>query len=119
MPELEIREAARPQGADVVRGMSFFMLRGDHLLMIDQDLSFGFVERYLRWLIFTKARVLTSDARGQLIPQGFFDGKNDQLKQVSSIKLQPPASGADMLPSVRAGSRSVDGEVPETNIFAT
>jgi len=94
------------------------MLRGDHILMIDQDLSFGYVERYLRWLIFTQSRVLANDARIQLIPQVFFDGQNGQLKQVESIKLQPPAAGADMLPSVAAGHRSLDGEVSETNVFA-
>ena len=96
--ELEIREISKPNDADFLRGMSFFMLKGDHVLVIEQDLGTPLMERYFRWLLCQQSKVSPRDARVQLIPRIFLDPSSDLMKSISSIKLRPsPVSSADSM----------------------
>lgn len=95
--ELTLGEAERPNGADYLKGMLFFMLRGDHAFIIERELSIGALERYLRWLIFTLTKVGDRDARVRLVPRALLDDEAALLKAVSRIVVSPPPSIPNML----------------------
>lgn len=95
--EFEVRTADKPNGTEILRGMSFFLIRGDHVLTIEQELTNPIFERYLRWLLCTQAAVARKDARMQLVPQVFLDHGQQMLRTVRSITFKPPKLKADEL----------------------
>jgi hypothetical protein len=110
--ELEIREANKPNNAEFLRGMAFFMLRDDHVLIVEQDLGASALERYLRWVIFTQARVSVKDSRIQLVPQVFLAGDGAELKSVNLISLKPPPTNAGLFHATQAFSQE-EGETTD------
>jgi len=98
--------------------MSFFLLRGDHVLVVEQDLTTSMLERYLRWLLCTRTKTALRDARVQLVPKIFLDGEQHVLKEVRSIKLTPPPASLSgfALERTRSFVLAADDE-PETDIL--
>lgn len=118
--ELEVRELVKPNDAEVLRGMSFFLLRGDHVIVIEQDLSNSIMERYLRWLIVTQTGLSQSNARIQLIPRVFLTDELDRMPNVRMIRLKPSPVRADELDLGRSGpsfSGSLAAE-PATDVLS-
>jgi hypothetical protein len=88
--ELEIRELVKPNDAELLRGMSFFLIQGDHVLIIEQDLTTSVLERYLTWLLCERTPVAAKNGRVQLLREVLLDDSAHMLKEVSSINLRPP-----------------------------
>jgi hypothetical protein len=95
--ELEVRELVKPNDAEILRGMSFFLLSGDHAIVIEQDLSNSVMERYVRWLLDTQTGLSQNSARVQLIPKLFLTDQLDQMPNVRMIRLKPGRLRADEL----------------------
>lgn len=87
--ELEVREMAKPNDAEVLKGMSFFLIRGDHVLVIEQDLTSSMMERYLRWLLCERCTIAQRNVPLKLIPKLFLDEKVENLRDVSLVRLKP------------------------------
>ena len=87
--ELEIRELDKPNNAEVLRGINYFMIRGDHVLSIEQSLTNVSCERYFKWLLCEQTAIAVRNQRIQLIPQALLDDSAELLKEVGSIKLHP------------------------------
>ena len=118
--ELEVRELVKPNDAEVLRGMSFFLLSGDHVIVIEQDLSNPVMERYLRWLVNARTGRSPNNQRIQLIPKIFLGDDLDLMPDVKMIRLKPAPAHADEL---EFGGRkaSVSGELetePTTNVLS-
>jgi len=95
--ELEIREAVKPNDAEVLQGMTFFMIRKDHVLVVEQGLTNPIFERYLRWLLCERTPVAQRNARVPLIPKLFLDENVEGLKDVKLIRLRPAPLQVDTL----------------------
>ena len=107
--EFEVRLADKPNDAEVLRGMSFFLLRGDHVLIIEQDMTNPIFERYLRWLLCHQTRVARKDTRIQLIPRALIGQGGEMLRNVRSIQFRPPKLTADELQLGHQTSKSMLG----------
>lgn len=93
--ELEIRTIGKPNDAEILRGLNFFMVRDDHVLAIECDLAIGAIERYLRWLVGTQAKVV-KDSRLILAPKILLEDEKAALKRVRTISLEPPAQSSTL-----------------------
>lgn len=87
--ELEVRDMVKPNDAEVLKGMSFFLIRGDHVLVIEQDLTSAMLERYMRWLLCEQCPIAQRNVQLKLIPKLFLDDQVDKLKDVSLVRLKP------------------------------
>jgi hypothetical protein len=114
-PELEIRQGTKPNDAEFLRGVMFFMLRGDHLFMIDQDLGTPALERYVRWLLATATATIKDD-RIQFVPSLLL-GDSTELKRVKSIRLEPRPHGSDLFSSNEDEGLNTLEETSKTNIL--
>lgn len=92
--ELDIRQAAKPNDAEFLRGVVFFLLSGDHLVMIDQDIAAPSLEKYVRWLLATATQT-TRDDRVQFVPSVLLS-ETAELKKVKQIRLEPHNHGASL-----------------------
>ncbi|MBZ6079187.1 hypothetical protein [Microvirga puerhi] len=112
--ELEVRELVKPNDAEVLRGMSFFLIRGDHVLIVEQDLTTSVLERYLYWLLCERTQIATRNGKVQLLREVLLDDSAHILKDVNSINLRPPPVSLDDLRLDPEGSFSVraTGESP-------
>ena len=99
--ELEIRTIGKPNDAEILRGLNFFMIRDDHVLAIECDLAIGAIERYLRWLAATQAKVV-KDSRLILAPKILLEDERAALKRVRTISLDPPAQSASLFRTAAA-----------------
>lgn len=113
--ELEVRQGTKPNDAEFLRGVMFFMLRGDHLFMIDQDLGTPALERYIRWILAT-ATATTKDDRIQFIPSLLL-GESTELKRVKSIRLEPRPHGSDLFAPDQSEALNTLEETSKTNIL--
>jgi hypothetical protein len=107
--EFEVRQADKPNDAEVLRGMSFFLLRGDHVLVIEQDMTNPIFERYLRWLLCHQTGVAKKDTRIQLIPRALIGQGGEMLRNVRSIDFKPPRLSAEELQLGHHSSKSLVG----------
>lgn len=96
--ELEIREAVKPNDAEVLQGMTFFMIRKDHVLVVEQGLTNPIFERYLRWLLCEQTPVAHRNTRMPLIPKLFLDEEVDGLRDVKMVRLRPAPLQAGRFP---------------------
>jgi hypothetical protein len=112
--ELEVRELVKPNDAEVLRGMSFFLIRGDHVLIVEQDLTTGVLERYLSWLLCERTQVAAKNGRVQLLREVLLDDSAHILKDVNSINLRPPPVSLNDLKfdSESSSSARATGESP-------
>lgn len=116
--ELEIREAVKPNDAEVLQGMTFFMIRKDHVLVVDQGLTNPIFERYLRWLLCERTPVAQRNARVPLIPKLFLDEEVEGLRDVKLIRLRPAPLQVDTLfDGARTEVHSQDVE-PTTSVLS-
>lgn len=88
--ELEIREMGKPNDAEFLNGMSFFLIRGDHVFVIDQDFSNPMMERYIRWLLNTLCPVAERDARLPLVPKLALRDRPERMPNVETFEVKPP-----------------------------
>lgn len=94
--ELEIQHAPKPNNADLLRGALFFLITGDHLIFIDQDLTPAALEGYVRWMLATETPTI-KDERIQFVPSILLDNDAEPLKKVKVIKLEPHPHGNNLL----------------------
>lgn len=87
--ELEIRELVKPNDAEVLRGMNFFLLREDHVLVIEQGVTNTVLERYLRWFLAELGQVAKRNTRIPLIPKLFLGDRVEAVPDVKMIRLKP------------------------------
>jgi hypothetical protein len=116
--ELEVRELVKPNDAEVLRGMTFFLIREDHVLVIEQDLGNTAMERSLRWLLCERTTSIRSNARIALIPKLFLGDELDAVPDIRMIRLKPGAARLDELDLSRKTTveRPIDVE-PATDIL--
>jgi hypothetical protein len=115
--ELEIREAVKPNDAEVLQGMTFFMIRKDHVLVVEQGLTNPIFERYLRWLLCERTPVAQRNARVPLIPKLFLDEEVQSLRDVKMVRLRPAPLQVDTLfDADRTEIQSKEVE-PTTNVL--
>lgn len=88
--ELEIKSATKPNDAEFVSGMCFFLISGDSVLLVERDLGFPALESYSRWLLCTKTSIAGRDERVRLIPSTLLDPQHHPIKSVRSVKVSPP-----------------------------
>lgn len=117
--ELEIREAVKPNDAEVLQGMTFFLIRKDHVLVVEQGLTNPVFERYLRWLLCERTPVATRYARIPLIPKLFLDEEIDGLRDVKMVRLRPAPLQAGMLPFEEGRTEVHSSDVePTTDVLS-
>lgn len=87
----------KPNNAEVLRGMTFFLIRQDHVLVIEQDLGNTAMERYLRWLACEQTTLARGNARIALIPKLFLGDELGAVPDVRMIRLKPGPARLDEL----------------------
>lgn len=87
--ELEVRELEKPNNAEILKGMMFFLIRQDHVLVIEQDLSNSIFERFLRWILCEQCKVAERSGKVTLVPKLLLNDEDGHIKDVSSIELKP------------------------------
>lgn len=116
--ELEVRELVKPNDAEVLRGMTFFLIREDHVLVVEQDLGNTAMERYLRWLACERTTLVRGNARIALIPRLFLGDELDVVPDVRMIRLKPGPTHLDELNLGR--KTTVEGSIdvePATDVL--
>jgi hypothetical protein len=86
--EYNLTQAKAPDGHEPIRGVSYFMALGNHVMLLEGDLSAGRAEGYLSWLL-TKASGAFDNVHVILAAELNAAAAAQQLSHVDQIIVKP------------------------------
>lgn len=116
-----LTQAKAPDGHEPLRGVLYFMAIGNHVVLVEADVSTARAERYLTWLLSGATQILGSGGHVILVAELTAAGGGMQLSTVDEVVFkprpvapEPSAEGAGTLvPTTETATRGV----AETNAF--
>lgn len=113
-----LTQAKAPDGHEPIRGVLYLMAVGNHVVVLESDMTTGRAERYLSWLLSDATTAVAKGAHVILVAELTAQAGSTQLSQVEEVVFKPRAMaqaapiGSDDMP-VTVGSSTRD--VAETN----
>ncbi|OYU50087.1 MAG: hypothetical protein CFE31_00535 [Rhizobiales bacterium PAR1] len=111
-----LTQAKPPDGHEPLRGVLYFMAVGNHVVLIEADVSSSRAERYLSWLLSEATATVPKGTHVILLAELTASGGAMQLSQVEEVVFKPKPfvpEGADQLlpdqhlPTVETATRGV------------
>ena len=84
-----LTQAKPPDGHEPLRGVLYFMVIGNHVVLIEADVSSSRAERYLTWLLTEATTVVPKGAHVILLAELTSAGGAMQLSQVEEVVFKP------------------------------
>lgn len=85
----DLKQANAPAGHEPIKGILYFMIVEDHVMIIESDVSTARAEKYLSWLASELTKVLPSGTHVILLADLQLDGAAAQLSNVEKIVIKP------------------------------
>ncbi|PWB89852.1 hypothetical protein C5688_13515 [Methylocystis sp. MitZ-2018] len=110
-----LTQAKAPDGHEPIRGILYFLVISNHLVLIEADVSSARAERYLSWLLSDATPTIASGGHVILVAELTASGGAMQLSQVEEVVFKPkpiiPTSAtladAEVVPFVSTTTRGV------------
>lgn len=112
-----LTQAKAPQGHEPIRGVLYFMAIGNHVMVLESDVSTGRAETYLSWLLSDATASAAKGTHVILVAELSAQAGAMQLSQVEQVVFKPrPVSPADpQAPMVPVTVGETSRGVSETN----
>ena len=86
-----LTQAKAPQGHEPIRGVLYFMAIGNHVMVLESDVSTGRAEKYLGWLLGEATATVAAGAHVILVAELSAQAGATQLSHVEQVLFKPRA----------------------------
>lgn len=101
-----LTQAKAPYGHEPIRGVLYFMAIGNHVMVLESDVSASRAETYLSWLLDDVTGCLTKGSHVILVAELSAQAGSVQLSEVEQVTVKPRAIVAAE-PQISVGSPTV------------
>jgi hypothetical protein len=112
-----LTQAKAPEGHEAIRGLYYFMAIGDHVLVLEGDLSSSRAEKYLTWLLKDKAKLVADSTQLFLDAEIQAQTADMQLKEIETVVLRPRPISESTAEVVERTTGQARLDVSGTNTF--